>query len=176
MTSKTPLFIINFLGYYVSWFALVYTADRPDFYIGLALAFLFIGLHFYFSPVRKLDALLMVSMIVMSLLVESMMVVCGVLTFVGNPVSFVIPLWLILVWGVFALVINHSLSWLKSRLVMGVLLALVSAPLSYYSGEKLGAVVLAEYTYSLPVIAGVWMLILPVSFALASYLERFVKS
>lgn len=51
-----------------------------------------------------------------------------------------VPIWIALLWVGVGLTINHSLSFLGSRPVMGAIFAGLAAPASYLAGEHFGAV------------------------------------
>lgn len=75
------------------------------------------------------------------------------------------PLWLLMIWLLFATTLNCSLSWLKGRLALAALLGAVSAPGSYYGGAALSpAMDFSSPSYGLVVIALCWALLLPLLF------------
>jgi hypothetical protein len=47
-------------------------------------------------------------------------------------------------WVSFALTINHSLSWLKNKVVLQVFFGGIGGPLAYLAGQKLGAIELTS--------------------------------
>ena len=66
-------------------------------------------------------------------------------------------------WPLFATTLNLSLRWLKTLAPLVVaLLGAVLAPLAYYAGNRLGAVVYVDQLVSLAVIAMAWAILLPV--------------
>lgn len=65
-----------------------------------------------------------------------------------------VPLWLWMLWPLFATLVYHSLSWLWRFPWLAALCGAVSAPLSYYGGALLAGVSLAPWL--LPVHALVW--------------------
>ncbi len=65
-----------------------------------------------------------------------------------------LPLWLWMLWPLFATLIYHSLAWLWRYPLLAALLGAVSGPLSYYGGALLAGVSLAPWL--LPVHALIW--------------------
>ena len=97
-------------------------------------------------------------------MLEAVFLATGVLT--QSNGDFFPPLWLAIVWLLFATIINYALGWLKSRLWLASLLAFISAPGSYYLGARLSESM--SFTDNVPlgllVIGLGWAIILPVLF------------
>ncbi|MDX1342252.1 MAG: DUF2878 domain-containing protein [Reinekea sp.] len=73
--------------------------------------------------------------------------------------GFIVPTWIIALWIIFPLTLNHSLGWLKGRLTLQVLFGILGGGGSYVAGTKLGA---ADATpLGLLLVAGAWGLWLP---------------
>jgi hypothetical protein len=71
-------------------------------------------------------------------------------------------------WLLFAMTLNHSLSWLKGRYVLSFVFGALGGPLAYVAGEKLGAVEITS-DLSLVILAISWAMITPL---LMKYSER----
>lgn len=65
-----------------------------------------------------------------------------------------LPLWLWMLWPLFATLVYHSLAWLWRYPLIAALCGAVSGPLSYYGGALLAGVSLAPWL--LPVQALIW--------------------
>lgn len=65
-----------------------------------------------------------------------------------------LPLWLWMLWPLFATLVFHSLAWLWRYPLLAALCGAVSGPLSYYGGALLAGVSLAPWL--LPVQALIW--------------------
>jgi hypothetical protein len=46
------------------------------------------------------------------------------------------PLWILALWVAFALTLTRSLAWLQGRLLLGMVLGAIGAPLSYWSAAR----------------------------------------
>lgn len=73
------------------------------------------------------------------------------------------PIWLLLIWLMFATTFSHSLVWLRSKLYLAVIFAAIAAPMSYYAGAQLNTQVSfnASSTMSVMVISITWALVFP---------------
>ncbi len=91
---------------------------------------------------------------------DTLWVQLGVLDY-GLPVA---PLWIAMLWFGVALTLNHSLSFLIERPLLGALLAAGAAPASYLGGERLGSIVVPD-PWLLSVVAVSWGCIFYVTFA-----------
>jgi branched-subunit amino acid transport protein len=65
-------------------------------------------------------------------------------------------------WFNFAMLVSISLSWLKGKHLLAVILGGLFGPVAYWGGEKLGAITVADtfWTGYFP-LALLWALVLP---------------
>ena len=70
--------------------------------------------------------------------VDSLLLNAGVFAFKQPGV--LIPFWLVLLWALLAITLNHFLAWTAKPLWRAILLGAIGGPLSYYAGQRLGAV------------------------------------
>lgn len=86
----------------------------------------------------------------------------GLLSFTG-AVAAGIPLWLLVLWLMFAGTLLHSLAFLQQRLVLAAVLGAVAGPLSYLAGMRLGAASSGHDAWVVAVaMAPAWAVFLPV--------------
>ncbi|RFF28778.1 MULTISPECIES: DUF2878 domain-containing protein [unclassified Wenzhouxiangella] len=84
------------------------------------------------------------------------------------PSSGFAPFWILLLWLALALVLNHSMSVFKHRLLLIGLLGAVGSPMSYYAGSRFGAVEWLAPAWQVVLATGLsWALLLPALFWLA---------
>jgi hypothetical protein len=82
------------------------------------------------------------------------------------------PLWIMLLWLALALVINHSMSAFKHRLLLIGALGGIGSPLSYFAGSRFGAVEWLAPSWQVVLATGLsWAVVLPLLFWLARELE-----
>ncbi len=95
----------------------------------------------------------------------------GLFTFAGATV--VLPLWLALIWLLFASTLTYSLSWTQRPWWVGSLLGALGGPVSYWGGAKLADVGLPLGTWpSLVLLALIWAVLMPVLHWVARYKAR----
>lgn len=87
----------------------------------------------------------------LGIVVDSLWVQLGWMEFTEKrPFPNLAPAWIVLLWVGFALTVNHSLKWLMAHPVLPALVGGLAAPITYYAGIKIGAVV---YTQSVTLIS-----------------------
>ncbi|NBB92672.1 MAG: DUF2878 family protein [Gammaproteobacteria bacterium] len=102
-------------------------------------------------------------------LLDSLWVKAGLLEFAMPwPSSQFAPFWILLLWLALALVLNHSMSVFKGRLLLIGILGGIGSPMSYYAGSQFGAVEWAAPAWQVVLATGLsWALLLPLLFWLA---------
>lgn len=159
--------LLNIALYQLVWFLCVLGGNRYS-----VLALLPIALHFALSPRRRADAILAGATLLLGMVVDGLLQLSGILVFQAS--AYPIPLWLMMIWIALATLLNHSLSWLKQRLMLAALLGAVGGALAYGSGVQLGTAGLGEpRLLSLALLAGIWGLLFPLLMVLARFSETF---
>lgn len=157
MNSNIRFLIANAILFQVGWFVCLMGGDSwAVVFTGIALA----G-HFWWSPSRQADLLAMILAVVIGGLHDCVLLALGYIRFVETDAF--PPFWLMAVWAMFGLTLNHSLLWVYRRFWLSAALGIIAGPLSYLAGVKLST---AEWSAPLgqllPVIAFMWLLVLPV--------------
>lgn len=122
--------ITNFVLFQSAWFICAFFTE----YAPIALTAL-LALHFALSPTKRKD-LQILPLALVGIVADKLHLMAG--TFAIQADFF--PLWLALLWAMFVLCLNHSLSWLAHKptwLVAGF--GAIGGPLSYFAGIKAGA-------------------------------------
>ena len=166
---------VNFLAYQLTWVASVLGAASSQEWLGPAVAALALACHLLLveEPVEELKGIIVAGLA--GYVVDSGLVVAGVFEFRGGELAShrLAPLWLLGLWLVFATTFRWSLSWLGNHLSLAALLGAFVGPLSYYAGDRLGALqIFPPLTSHLFVLALVWSLLLPMLFVAATYQRR----
>lgn len=158
------MIIINFLGFDLAWFGLVYWGN---FFIPVALVML--GLHFYFvSKTKAKEFYLICAVTAIGIVVDSLLQYLGVFVF---PQGQMMPLWLITLWFCFASTLCHSLKFLQSSKLFQGLVGALLAPISYLAGNEMNAVSFAlTITNTFVILSVIWGLLMILFFSLKSYL------
>ena len=80
------------------------------------------------------------------------------------------PYWIVLMWGLFATILNVSLRWLRGRWLIAAIAGGLGGPLAYYGGHRLGALEFGDQNAALIALALGWAVVTPILVALS---ERF---
>lgn len=147
--------LLNIAIYQLVWFVAVIGGESL---VWLALALIVV--HFLLTPLPKTDLVLVALVLLIGVLMDGTLRLSGFFNFAED--RFPIPLWLGMIWIALGTLFNHSLGWLKKRLVLAGLLGAIGGPIAYLAGGRLGA---AEFSLSLPwsiaVLAIIWGLLVP---------------
>jgi hypothetical protein len=122
--------IINLVLFQASWVAAAFYTSYAAMVIGLLIA-----IHIYLSPSRISDVKLLI-LVIPGILADTLHIQAGTFS-AGNNLF---PLWLILLWCMFIMSLNHSLKWLANKkLYWASLFGGVGGTSSYLGGVKTGA-------------------------------------
>jgi len=163
--------ITNALLFQVGWLVCILCGS---FWAGI---FTLAAIIFHFVIVRewRKDAVAIVIAIALGLLHDLLLLHTGQIQFAES--AYLPPLWLVCLWILLGITLNHSLVWIYSRPPWSALLGAIAAPLSYLAGVKLSS---AEWSSPLvevlPIIAILWLVVLPLhrflSLRVLSYVQR----
>ena len=160
---------INVAAFYAAWFGAVLAAAKgwPVAAVGASIAV--VVLHLVITPRRGVEFGLIVASAIAGCIVETVLVQAGLASYASaGPVEGFAPAWLVALWMAFATLFNVSLGWLKSRLWLAISFSFVGGPASYYAGEKLGGMMLAEPLWiSLGAIGVLWAIAFPALLVIA---------
>ncbi len=145
--------IINLILFQTSWVAAAFYTDYSDIIISIL-----IFIHFTLTPCRLSDLKVLI-LVVPGVVVDALHIYTG--TFSAGNTLF--PIWLVLLWYMFLMSLNHSLHWLTDKkLYWSILFGGVGGTSSYVAGIKTGAL---TTTMSLDlvtlILACSWALLLP---------------
>jgi hypothetical protein len=131
---------INIIGYQIGWFACVLGAVYDMLLAGILLSVFIIFWHIYQAARPRIEFITLSLAGVVGLIWESALVNANLISYnYGMVFDDVAPLWIIMLWLLFATTFNVSLKWLKTRLLMATIFSAVGAPLAFYAGYRLGA-------------------------------------
>jgi hypothetical protein len=156
--------IINFVEFYIGWFACVIGAAQDNHWMGpvIVLLIIIVQLRFFSNyPGKEILFLLIVG--IFGFLLETAVIMIAV----HEPARLVFtaqfcPLWMLGLWINFGLTFNHCLKFLRSHLLISAILGAVGGPLAYWGGYKFGALSLnANMFYSYGILAVVWGVTVP---------------
>jgi hypothetical protein len=127
-----PHLLLNAVLFQMTWFSAVLFGVVA----GLACAFL-LAIHGARNGVKTADLVLGALAAAVGLGLDTLWIHTGILDFHGAVIA---PLWIVVLWLATGLTINHSLQPLARRPLVGAVAAGLAAPVSYLSGQALGAI------------------------------------
>ncbi len=150
--------LINLVLYQAGWFACVLGAARGHPWIGGAAALSLVAVHALLARERARELRLLVAASLIGAVLDSLQVLLGTLRFeTGQPVPWLMPPWILVMWAQFATLLRFSLGWLLGRAGLAALLGAAGGPVAFLAGERLGAVRLHPETWpSLLSLAAAW--------------------
>ena len=130
----------NFVLFQAGWFSCILGAAHQQVLWAVIGSLACIVFHVWRSQSPKLELSLLLKVLSFGILTDSLLMYLGFLDFKGAwPSPYVSPVWMWALWLLVASTLNSSLSWLKHKSVLGIVLGAICGPLSYEAGVRLGA-------------------------------------
>ena len=151
--------IVNASLYNIGWLACVYGGNEIAIVTGLVI----FTVHFLWIKNHPYEWLIILSIMCLGILVDSIWFYTGIIQ--NHDQSLLIPLWLIVLWAIFATTLNNCLQWFQQHLGMVAVIGAVVGPLFYWLGAGISDVKIAEpLVQSLIMIGIAWLFLLPTLF------------
>ncbi|NMP31583.1 DUF2878 domain-containing protein [Thalassotalea sp. M1531] len=142
--------LLNALLFNISWFGLILMGNSF-----IPFTFLWLAVHFYQCENVKKDLTIVAWVTFIGVVTDSTLTLLGVFEFSSSV--FIIPFWLVALWMSFAATLNHSLRLVANSKLAQKFVGLIGVPLSYFAGQKLGAVKFGfDVIPSLVILGFVW--------------------
>lgn len=168
--------MINFILFQVGWFACVISAASQLEWLSLLSIGITIIIHLILTKDRLPELQIIFTAGLLGMVLDSTLISLGIFTpetkFSGNGIA---PLWLVGVWMLFGITLNHSLRWLHQRYVTAAILGFVFAPVAYLAGQRLGALTFPADSpdyLSLLIIGSCWILVTPLLLLSTKFFNR----
>ena len=162
MSKTFRLNLVNFILFQISWFACVLGAAHNLLWPSVVVIFVFVA--WQLSPQNRCpgDIRLVALCVAIGIVLDSVWIRLGIIKYeMAYPSQLWAPIWIIFLWVSLALTINHSLAWVKRRLIVAALFGAIGSPLSYYAGSRLGAAELpADVVITVAVFAVSWAFVM----------------
>jgi hypothetical protein len=130
----------NFVFFQAGWFACVLGAAHQQDLWAVIGSLAYILFHIWRSQAPKLELSLLLKVLAFGIVTDSLLMYLGLVDFKDAwPAPYLSPAWMWALWLLVASTLNGSLSWLRGKLVLGVVLGAICGPLSYEAGIRLGA-------------------------------------
>ena len=160
--------LINFFAFQLGWFACVLGAANGRPWMGLVVVVTVVAMHLVRARRTAPEFILVLAAMALGLVVDSLLMATGWLRYsVGLWLPGLAPYWIVAMWALFAITLNVSMSWLRGRPILAVLMGAIGGPLSYLAGEKLGAIELTVPAYALAALGLAWAIAMPLLMHLA---------
>jgi hypothetical protein len=132
--------LANFILFQLGWFACVLGGAHGRPWLGSGVALLVVGWHLVRARQPKHEAALVLIAGAIGALFESALVALGWVRYPSGVLfANTAPVWLVVIWMVFATTLNVSLRRLRRFPFAAVMLGGVMGPLAYWCGARLGA-------------------------------------
>ena len=132
---------LNFILFSVGWTACVAGAGQGFAWLGPVLLLPLLGIQYALTPDLRREWRFLALLAVLGIVLDSLFALSGMLQYQpfpwGPPLA---PLWIGALWVMFGTTLGRSLSWLAERPALAALLGLLGGPISYFAGQRLGAV------------------------------------
>lgn len=169
------LLISNFILFQLGWFACVLGGANQWALIGSLVACLIIIIHLWraASPIPEMR--LLVAALVLGMTFESLLILSNISQYAnGILLPGLAPHWMALMWGLFASTLNVSMRWIRHLPLPAIaLLGAIFAPLSYWAGNRFGAVIFPDTTLALITIAAGWAVLFPLLVIIARHNDGY---
>ncbi|MDH1180365.1 DUF2878 domain-containing protein [Achromobacter mucicolens] len=127
-------FWANLIGYQLVWFSAVIGAGRGLAWPGVAAAVVFVAAQLAVSATARADFRLAAAAVLCGVVLEGTLSALGWARYAAD--AWPAPLWILALWAAFALTLNHSLVYLRSRPWMACVFGAVGAPLAYWGAAR----------------------------------------
>lgn len=156
----------NLIGYQLVWFSVVWSAGRGQPWMGMLACSIFVAWQLFASAGRNADLRVLGAGLLCGALIEGTLAALGLLAYASPAPTlpgWPAPLWIVFLWGAFAMTLNHSMAWFASRPWLAALFAGFGAPAAYLGAARgFAAVTFSQPTWpALAALALAWALALP---------------
>lgn len=164
--------IINFVLFQISWLVCVLSGAADTNVPAVLMTVVFVLVHFRYFAWRYTDLRLIIAGLLVGLILDSFYSAAGLMAYNAQSLPPFAPWWILCLWINFTLTLNHSLSWLLERRWLAALISAVGSPLSYFAGQKLGALNWLQPEMLIMVTAVTWAIAVPMLLTLASHWRK----
>lgn len=175
MSKRTIFILFNFIGFQTVWAACAFGAINQLQSVGVITGFIYILIHFAFTPSKLLDAIIMLGVATTGIILDSINLYFGYISF--NSGNHMLPYWLITLWFAFSLILPHSLRWLGKYPLLAILFGGIGGSGTYFIGHQLGAISLSTPLYpSLIVYFAQWAVIVPAALWMINNIDKLLMA
>jgi len=159
MTKFKNLF--NIIGFQTGWWSCVLGAKNGYPYLGPIVMAVFLFIHFTTLENRNKELMFIALVGLIGTVLDTVLLQTNLVEYQGAYINSIAPLWITAMWVGFAATVNHSLVWLKNKLVMSFAIGAIFGPLSYFTGIKFEALYFEVSLLTISVLALLWGVVVP---------------
>lgn len=171
--------IINNISYQIIWWVSVLGAIFNYPLAGLLMMVPVLIIHFLYIAKDKREIYLLLFAAIAGTAMDTMLNISNIVSYNGTFefASWLAPLWITSMWVGFSMTVNHSLSWLANKKLVGVIMGMIFGPLAYFAGQRYGAVTLnGSSILYITILSVTWGLIIPTLYIVSEKLKIGVKN
>jgi Protein of unknown function (DUF2878) len=133
--------VINFIGFQLGWLACVLGGANGRPWLGVVLAVPILAWHFNKADSARKETYLLLAVAVIGGTFDQLLLTMEMVAYpAADWPSRLLPIWMCMLWVLFASTLNVSLRWMRGRLLVGSASGLLGGPVAYYAASRLGAV------------------------------------
>lgn len=160
--------LISFATFNAGWWVCALGPRYQMEWIGPASMPIWIGLHLYFTPVKKGEALFLIGMGALGFVFDTALIQAGL--FQIHPETSFTPAWLVCMWILLGITFE-SMLLVRRRLLFVCLSGVMSGPISYLFAQAVHILSYAEPKWLTLSIHGIiWAGLMPLLFKLRDYI------
>ena len=164
--------LINFVLFQFGWFVSVWGAAQQKLPLSMTVVALILLVHIMQASRKKEATILLFIIMLLGSIFDQLLLITNLVTYENQFIDYLVPIWIVAMWGLFATTLNLSLSWLKSNLVLAILFGFIGGPVAYFAAEQLNAVQLTNH-FSIYALALGWAILTPVCLYIAQKWNGF---
>jgi Protein of unknown function (DUF2878) len=155
--------IANFVLFQVGWFACIFGGASGHIVASVLFSLALVAISVWQTPFKKNTLALFGKIGLYGLVGDTLLLQLGFLQFNSPvPFAFLSPIWMWILWILFASTLNQSMAWLLGKPLMGALLGGILGPLSYIAGVELGAASWGNKLQAIVLIGFIWAIGMPI--------------
>lgn len=164
--------LLNFTAFQLGWFACVLGGANDLALAGTLTVVAVVAMHLVLARRPRPEALLVALVACIGFAWDSLVVSLGLMSYPSGSVApGLAPHWIVAMWALFATTLNVSMTWMKGRPMLAILMGGVGGPLAYFAGYRLGGVEMTDPVLALGVQGIGWAVIMPLLTLLAARLD-----
>lgn len=172
--------LLNSLCYTIGWCWCVFFGVHGQSIVATIGAVFLILFQLYWTKIKNIDLyiqdlLLVIFSIPLGALLEIFFIKTNLIHY-SKTATILPPIWIILLYPLFSLLLNHSLKIIKKNYIASFFLGCVGAPLSYITGNSIGGLTFPHPLIQTLIILGIcWGLFLSLLIKISNIIEEVVR-